>query len=204
MERAYRDSRINRIFEDSNEINRLLVPGTFMKKALKGELPLLQKAQGLQEELLMMMPEEPGDEALAQEKMLVRNAKKIGLLAAGMAAQRFGTKLEDEQEVLVNIANIANDVFAMESALLRSEKAVARDGEEKAQQKILYTEIYCQEAMERIEKEAKEILVASVGGDDQRMMLSALRKLTRYTPKNLIPKKREAAAKLNEALKYTV
>ncbi|SIT91390.1 acyl-CoA dehydrogenase family protein [Edaphobacillus lindanitolerans] len=204
VERAYRDSRINRIFEGTNEINRLLVPGTFMKKALKGELPLLQKAQGLQEELLMMMPEEPGDEALAQEKMLVRNAKKIGLLAAGMAAQRFGTKLEDEQEVLVNIANIANDVFAMESALLRSEKAVARDGEEKAQQKILYTEIYCQEAMERIEKEAKEILVASVGGDDQRMMLSALRKLTRYTPKNLIPKKREAAAKLNEALKYTV
>ncbi|MET3576376.1 acyl-CoA dehydrogenase family protein [Bhargavaea ullalensis] len=204
VERAYRDSRINRIFEGTNEINRLLVPGTFMKKALKGELPLLQKAQSLQEELLMMMPEEPGDEALAQEKMLVKNAKKIGLLAAGMAAQRFGTKLEEEQEVLVNIANIANDVFAMESSLLRSEKAVARDGEEKAQQKILYTEIFCQEAMERIEKEAKEILVASVGGDDQRMMLSALRKLTRYTPKNLIPKKREAAGKLNEAKKYTV
>ena len=204
VERAYRDSRINRIFEGTNEINRLLVPGTFLKKAMKGELPLLQKAQSLQEELLMMMPEEPGDEALAQEKILVKNAKKIGLLAAGMAAQRFGTKLEDEQEVLVNIANIANDVFAMESALLRTEKAIRRDGEEKARQKILYTEVFCQEAMQRIEQEAKEVLVASVEGDNQRMMLSALRKLTRYTPKNLIPLKREAADKLNEALKYTV
>ncbi|MGM9920256.1 MAG: acyl-CoA dehydrogenase family protein, partial [Bhargavaea sp.] len=132
VERAYRDSRINRIFEGTNEINRLLVPGTFLKKAMKGELPLLQKAQSLQEELLMMMPEEPGDEALAQEKILVKNAKKIGLLTAGMAAQRFGTKLEDEQEVLVNIANIANDIFAMESALLRSEKAIRRAGEEKS------------------------------------------------------------------------
>lgn len=81
IEKAYRDSRINRIFEGTNEINRLLVPGTFLKKALKGELPLLQKAQGLQEELMMMMPEEPSDEPLAQEKMLVRNAKKIGILA---------------------------------------------------------------------------------------------------------------------------
>ena len=111
VERIYRDSRINRIFEGTNEINRLLVPGTFMRKALKGELPLLEKAQGLQEELLMMMPEEIGDEALAQEKVLVKNAKKIGLLVAGLAAQRFGTKLEQEQEILVNIADIASNVF---------------------------------------------------------------------------------------------
>ena len=89
VERIYRDSRINRIFEGTNEINRLLVPGTFMKKALKGELPLLQKAQELQEELLMMMPEEIGDEALAQEKVLVKNAKKIGILAAGLSCTTF-------------------------------------------------------------------------------------------------------------------
>ena len=78
VERIYRDSRINRIFEGTNEINRLLVPGTFLKKAMKGELPLLQKAQSLQEELLMMMPEEIGEEPLAQEKVIVKNAKKIG------------------------------------------------------------------------------------------------------------------------------
>lgn len=204
VERIYRDSRINRIFEGTNEINRMLVPGTFMKKALKGELPLLEKAQNLQEELLMMMPEEVGDEALAQEKMLVKNAKKIGLLVAGLAAQTFGTKLETEQEVLVNIADIANNVFAMESALLRTEKAVARNGEEKEQQKILYTEIFCQEAFAEIEKDAKETLLAAVEGDNQRMMLSALRKLTRSTSYNIILKKREASVKLIDASKYIV
>ena len=204
VERIYRDSRINRIFEGTNEINRLLVPGTFMRKAMKGELPLLQEAQKLQEELLMMMPEEIGDEALAQEKVLVKNAKKIGLLVAGLAAQRFGMELEKEQEVLVNIADIASNVFGMESALLRTEKAIARNGEEKEQQKILYTEIYCQEAFEAIEKDAKETLLAAVEGDNQRMMLSALRKLTRSTPYNIIVKKREASVKLIDQAKYIV
>ncbi|MCZ8540362.1 acyl-CoA dehydrogenase family protein [Psychrobacillus psychrodurans] len=204
VERIYRDSRINRIFEGTNEINRLIVPGTFLKKAMKGELPLLQKAQGLQEELLMMMPEEVGTEALAQEKVLVANAKKIGILVAGLAAQRFGTKLEAEQEVLVNIANIANNLFAMESAVLRTEKAIGRDGEEKAAQKLLYTQIFTQEAFIEIEQAAKETLIASVDGDNQRMMISALRKLTRYTPYNVIEKKREASVKLIEAEKFVL
>ncbi|MEK3996107.1 acyl-CoA dehydrogenase family protein [Psychrobacillus sp. FSL K6-2365] len=204
VERIYRDSRINRIFEGTNEINRLIVPGTFLKKAMKGELPLLQKAQGLQEELLMMMPEEVGTEALAQEKVLVANAKKIGILVAGLAAQPFGTKLEAEQEVLVNIANIANNLFAMESAVLRTEKAIGRDGEEKAAQKLLYTQIFTQEAFIEIEQAAKETLIASVDGDNQRMMISALRKLTRYTPYNVIEKKREASVKLIEAEKYVL
>ncbi|TQR09305.1 acyl-CoA dehydrogenase family protein [Psychrobacillus soli] len=204
VERIYRDSRINRIFEGTNEINRLIVPGTFLKKAMKGELPLLQKAQSLQEELLMMMPEEVSDAPLAQEKVLVANAKKIGLLAAGLAAQRFGTKLEAEQEVLVNIANIANNLFAMESAVLRTEKAIGRDGVKKANQKLLYTQIFCQEAFEEIEKDAKETLIAYVEGDTLRMMLSALRKLTRYTPYNVITKKREASVKLIDAEKYIV
>lgn len=204
VERIYRDSRINRIFEGTNEINRLIVPGTFLKKAMKGELPLLQKAQSLQEELLMMMPEEVSDAPLAQEKVLVANAKKIGLLAAGLAAQRFGTKLEAEQEVLVNIANIANNIFAMESAVLRTEKAIDRGGVEKANQKLLYTQIFCQEAFDEIEKAAKETLIASVEGDNLRMMISALRKLTRYTPYNVIAKKREASVKLIEAEKFVV
>ena len=204
VERAYRDSRINRIFEGTNEINRMIVPGTFMKKALKGELPLLQQAQALQEELLMMMPEEISDEPLAQENVMVKNAKKIGLLVAGLAAQRYGTKLEDEQEVLVNIADIANNIFAMESALLRTEKAVAKNGAEKEQQKILYTEIFCQEAFALIERDAKETLYAAVDGDNQRMMVSALRKLTRSNPYNVIAKKREASVKLIDAAKYVV
>ncbi|MEK5077811.1 acyl-CoA dehydrogenase family protein [Solibacillus sp. FSL W7-1436] len=204
VERIYRDSRINRIFEGTNEINRMIVPGTFMKKALKGELPLLQVAQELQNELLMLMPEEIGQGALEQEKYLVKNAKKIAVLAAGAAAQRYGAKLDAEQELLVNIANIANQLYAMESAVIRTQKAIERDGEEKAAQKILYTQIFCQEAFAEIEKEAKETLIASVEGDDARMILSALRKLTRNNPYNLIPKKREAAAKLIEAEKYVV
>jgi alkylation response protein AidB-like acyl-CoA dehydrogenase len=204
VERIYRDSRINRIFEGTNEINRLLVPGTLLRKAMKGELPLLQKAQGLQEELLMMMPEEIEDAPLAQEKALVQNAKKIALLAAGLAAQRYGTKLESEQEVLVNIADIVNNLFAMESAVLRTEKAIQRVGVEKANQKLLYTQIFCQEAFESIEKDAKETLIAAVEGDNLRMMLSALRKLTRSTPYNVIAKKREASVKLIDAEKYIV
>ncbi|RFU63812.1 acyl-CoA dehydrogenase family protein [Peribacillus glennii] len=204
IERAYRDSRINRIFEGTNEINRLLVPGTFLKKAMKGELPLLQKAQALQEELMMMMPEEPGDEPLAQEKILVRNAKKIGLLAAGLAAQKFGTKLEQEQEILVNIADIASFAYAMESVVLRTEKAIAAAGLEKSQQKVLYTEIFCQEAFNQIEQHAKETLIASESGDTLRIMLSALRKLTRHSPINVIAKKREASVKIIETEKYAL
>lgn len=204
VERIYRDSRINRIFEGTNEINRLIVPGTFVKKAMKGELPLLQQAQSLQSELLSMFPEEISDEPLAQEKHLVKMAKKIALLAAGTAVQRFGAKLEQEQEILVNIANIANQLFAMESVVLRTEKALARDGFDKAAQKVLYTEIFVQEAFAEVEKEAKETIIGSVEGDDARMLISALRKLTRFTPYNLIAKKRQASVKLIAAEKYTV
>lgn len=204
VERIYRDSRINRIFEGTNEINRLLVPGTYLRKAMKGELPLLQKAQALQEELMTMMPEEISDEPLAQEAYLVKNAKKIGLLAAGLAAQKYGKALEAEQEVLVNIADIVSLAYAMESALLRTQKAVAKTGLEKNHQKVLYTQIFCQEAFNQIEGHAKETIIAVEGGDTLRMMLSALRKFTRYTPANLIPKKREAAGKLIIAEKFVV
>jgi alkylation response protein AidB-like acyl-CoA dehydrogenase len=204
IERLYRDSRINRIFEGTNEINRLLVPGTFVRKAMKGELPLFQKALQLQEELMMMMPEEPGDEPLAQEKYLVRNAKKIGLLAAGLAAQKFGKELEKEQEILVNIADIISNAYAMESAVLRTEKAIEKSGLEKNKQKLLYTQIFCQEAFNEIEQHAKETLVATETGDTLRMLVSALRKFTRHTPINVIAKKREASERLISAEKYLV
>jgi alkylation response protein AidB-like acyl-CoA dehydrogenase len=203
IERMYRDSRINRIFEGTNEINRLLVPGTYLRKAMKGELPLLQRAQALQEELMMLMPEEVGDEPLAQEKYLVKNAKKIGLMLAGLAAQKFGKALEKEQEILVNIADIVSNAYAMESAVLRTEKALEK-GAEKAKQKLLYTQIFCQEAFNEIEAHAKETLVATEQGDSLRMMLSALRKFTRHTPINVIAVKREASEKLVEAEKYVV
>ncbi|MBY0191131.1 acyl-CoA dehydrogenase family protein [Bacillus safensis] len=204
VERAYRDSRINRIFEGTNEINRLLVPGTFLKKAMKGELPLLQKAQTLQEELMMMMPEEPGDQPLDQEKYLLAHAKKIALMVAGMAAMKYGKALDKEQEILVNIADIVNEIFAAESAILRTEKAIAATGAEKNEQKLAYTQIFTQEAFLKIEAHAKESLIAMEEGDSLRMSLSALRKLTRFTPINVIAKKREAAKRIFEAEKYIV
>ncbi|MFE8702307.1 acyl-CoA dehydrogenase family protein [Cytobacillus sp. FJAT-54145] len=204
IERAYRDSRINRIFEGTNEINRLLVLGTYLRKAFKGELPLFQKAQALQEELMMLMPEEPGDEPLAQEKYLVKNAKKIGLLAAGLAVQKYGKAIEKEQELFANIADIVSNAYAMESVVLRTEKAIAKDGLEKSSQKLLYTQIFCQEAFNEIEAHAKETLVAVEQGDTLRMMMSALRKFTRHTPINVIAKKREAADRIIAAEKYVL
>lgn len=204
VERMYRDSRINRIFEGTNEINRLLVPGTFLRKAMKGELPLLQKAQEIQQEIMMLMPEEVGEGVLEQEKYLVKMAKKIGIISAGLAAQKFGMALEKEQEVLANIADIASLIYAMESSVLRTEKAIAASTEEKQSLKVLYTQVFCQEAFNEIEAHAKETIIATEEGDMLRIMLSALRKLTRHTPINVIAKKREVAAKIIEAGKYVL
>lgn len=204
IERIYRDSRINRIFEGTNEINRLLVPATFLRKALKGELPLLEKAQKLQGELMMLVPETPGDESLDQEKYLVKNAKKIGLLILGLALKKFDKALEREQEILVNIADIISNTYAMESVILRTEKAIRKVGNEKSQQKLLYTQIFCQEALTKIEQDAKETLITVEQGDSLRMMLSVLRKFTRFTPKNIISLKRKAASVLIDSERYTV
>ncbi|MFC0187580.1 acyl-CoA dehydrogenase family protein [Fictibacillus aquaticus] len=204
IEGMYRDSRINRIFEGTNEINRLLVPGTLVKKAMKQELPLIEKATSLQQELMMLMPVEVGTEPLDQEKYLVSMAKKVFLMTAGLAVQKFGPKLEQEQEVLANLADIISEVYAMESVVLRTEKAVNKSGLEKNSQKVLLTEVFCQEAFNRIEAHAKESIIAVEQGDMLRMMLSAMRKLTRHTPINVIKKKREIAAVLVEEERYIV
>lgn len=204
IERLYRDSRINRIFEGTNEINRLLVPGTYLRKALKGELPLLQKAQTLQEELMMLMPQEVGNEPLAQEKMLVQNGKKIALLLLGLAAQKYGKELEKEQEILVNISDMISNAYAMESTVLRTEKAISKTGTDQNSLKLKYTQVFCQEAFNRIEADAKETLIGVEQGDTLRVMLSSLRKLTRYTPINVISVKREIAKTLLEVEKFTV
>ncbi|WP_026688441.1 acyl-CoA dehydrogenase family protein [Alteribacter aurantiacus] len=204
VESMYRNSRINRIFEGTNEINRMLVPATIMRKAMKGELPLLEQAANLQEELMMMMPQEVGDEALEQEKYLLENAKKIFMMVAGTAAQKYGEKLQKEQEILANIADIVSDIFSIESCILRTEKAIGKDGLEKAKQKVLLTEVFTQEAINRIEAVAKESLVALEDGDSARTMLAILKKLTRHTPVNVVAKKREIAAPIIEAERYVL
>ncbi|PYZ92888.1 acyl-CoA dehydrogenase [Salipaludibacillus keqinensis] len=204
VESMYRNSRINRIFEGTNEINRMLVPATIMRKAMKGELALLEKAGGLQEELMMMMPQEVGDEPLEQEKYLLENAKKIFLMIAGTAAQKYGEKLQKEQEMLANVADLVNEIFNIESCILRTEKAMNKDGLEKADQKLLMTQVYSQEAFDRIEAIAKESLVALEDGDSLRTMLSILKKLTRHTPLNMIAKKRELATRVIAQEKYVL
>ncbi|MDN4072307.1 acyl-CoA dehydrogenase family protein [Fictibacillus terranigra] len=204
VEGMYRDARINRIFEGTNEINRLLVPGTLVRKAMKGELPLIEKATALQNELMMMMPQEVGTEPLEQEKYLVSMAKKVILMVAGLAVQKFGPKLENEQELLANVADMISEVYAMESVALRTEKAINRTSLERNTQKLLMTEVFCQESFNRIEAHAKESIIGVEEGDTLRMMLSALRKLTRHTPINVIKKKREIAAVVLEEERYVI
>jgi alkylation response protein AidB-like acyl-CoA dehydrogenase len=194
IEQMYRDSRINRIFEGTNEINRLLIPGTLVKKAMKGELPLLQAAQGLQAELMGLMPTMIDEsEPLAVEKDLLEKAKKLFLFAGGYAVQKYQLKLEQEQEVLANVADIISEIFAIESCILRAQKQLEKEGAEKAHLKLLMTKVYTHEAFARIEAIAKETLAAMEEGDVLKTQLSIFKKLTRYTPVNTVALKRELA-----------
>ncbi len=167
IENMYRDSRINRIFEGTNEINRLIIPATLMRKALKGELPFLQAAQDLQEELLTMMPYFPDEDApvLEAEEHYVENAKKIFLMVAGLATQKYGEKMQKEQELLRDLADIAIETFAMESALLRTKKAILKNGEENEQAKIDYTVAFIYDSMQKVDALARHALAAIEEGD---------------------------------------
>ncbi|KTR61713.1 acyl-CoA dehydrogenase [Exiguobacterium indicum] len=204
VENMYRDSRINRIFEGTNEINRLLVPGTLLKKAMKGELPLLAEAQRLQQEVMSFMPTEIGTAPLDRERHLLAMMKKIFLLTAGTAVQKYQDKLQGEQEILANTADIMSAIYALESAIVRTDKAIADKGIEKSELKVRYTEVFAQQAFEAVERDAKETLYAAASGDELRMLLSALKKFSRYQPINVIGTKRDIAKRLIESNKYTV
>ncbi|WP_018759528.1 acyl-CoA dehydrogenase family protein [Paenibacillus terrigena] len=202
IERIYRDSRINRIFEGTNEINRLLIPGTLLKKALKGELPLIQKAEALQSELLQLIPGQTFDGVLEQERHLLSMAKKIFLFAGGVAIQKVGTRIEAEQEILSSLADMMIQIYALESALLRAEKQVARSSEAESMNYIQMTQVFAQEAFERIESEAKITLSTLESGDILRTQLSILKKLTRNTPVNTTQLKRAIGARVIHGEKY--
>lgn len=204
IERMYRDSRINRIFEGTNEINRLLIPGTLVKRALKGELPLMEKARALQSDLLSLVPGQHFEGTLEQETHLLAMAKKIFLLVGAQAVQKYQTKLEQEQEVLSHLADMLISVYAMESALLRTRKLIDRSGEAKAKNAADMTSVFVHETMDRIEDWAKESLAALESGDMLRTQLSVLKKLTRRTPVNRIEIKRRIAARVVEAERYVL
>ncbi|MEB3101632.1 acyl-CoA dehydrogenase family protein [Ferviditalea candida] len=193
IERIYRDSRINRIFEGTNEINRLLIPGTLIKKALKGDLPLMQRAMGLQQELMQLTPSMPFEGLLEQESHLIGMAKKIFLMIGGQAVQKYQTKLENEQELLSLLADIMIQIFAMESAYIRTKKQIDRAGADKAENFIRMTQIAVHEAFDAVEAFAKEALSYMESGDMLRTQLSILKKLTRRTPVDTVGLKREVA-----------
>ena len=203
-EQAYRDSRINRIFEGTNEINRMLIPGMLMKRAMTGKLALLPAAQGLMDEILSpSMPSFDEDEAvLAAEMKLAQNAKKVALMTLGTAAQKYMMALADQQEILMGVADIVIDAYAMESAILRAQKLAASKGEEAAARYLDMTRVFCNDAVERIEANAKNMLAAMSEGDELRTLLAALRRFTKWTPVNTIAARQRIADEMIQANKY--
>ncbi len=204
-ERAYRDARINRIFEGTNEINRLLTTDMLLRRAVKGRLPLIPAARALKDELLAGPSlQEDEDEWLGAEKRLLANSKKVALLIAGMAMQKYMEALAEEQEIVGDISDIVMDVYAMESALLRTLKLIAQRGPEATSLQMDITRTYINDAVERIAARARRALAAIAEGDELRTYLGALRRLTRHTPINTVATRRRIADAMIEAGRYAL
>jgi len=203
-ERIYRDARINRIFEGTNEINRLLIPATLFRRALQGRLPLLIAAQRLMADLLSYSPgqDEAPNGPLGDQIRMLQLSKKIALMVSGAAVQKYRENLQGEQEMLGILADLTIELFAMESALLRALKSAAANGEKAAEAKFDMVKVYFNEAFNRIELLAKEALASMEEGDTLRTQLSALKKLTRSTPINTTRLRRTIAGRIIEAEGY--
>ncbi len=204
MDRAYRDARINRIFEGTNEINRMLTIDMLLKRAMKGKLDLMTPAMNVQKELTSI-PDFGADEdtaLFAKEKKLLANLKKAGLMISGAAVQKFMQKLSNEQEILMNLADMLIEVYVSESALLRTEKLVSLKGEEACQQQINMTNLYMHRAVDIAQKAGKEAIFAFAEGDEQRMMLLGLKRFTKVEPANLKEIRRSIASHISEKQAY--
>ena len=186
LERYYRDERINRIFEGTNEINRMIIPGMILKKALKGELPFLQAATAVAEEMTGLPSfEDPGEpEFLEEEGKLVANMKKVVLAVLGLAAQKFGADLKNHQEVLADSADIIMEAYACESGILRALKKAAVNGEDSAAAMADMLSLSVHDAMDRVAVLARNVLAATVEGDELRTYAAGLRRLTKHDPVN--------------------
>lgn len=203
ISKAYRDSRINRIYEGTNEINRLLTVDMILKRAMKGRLDIMGPAMSVQKELMSIPDFGSGDdEGFAKEKKLVSNFKKAILMTAGAAVQKLMMKIEGEQEILMNIADMAIETFNAESALLRAIKLTDQKGEDGCRFELDITRTCLYDAADRINKYGKDAINAFSEGDEQRMMLLGLKRFTRAEPFNSKDAKRRIADKLINDGKY--
>jgi len=203
-ERAYRDARINRIFEGTNEINRLIITGWLMKSAMSGKLPLMPAIKQLMDEVMAgPTPKEDREGPLAEEFNLLAAAKKLTLFAAGAATQRYMAKLADEQEVMAAIADSIIEVFAMESAILRAEKIASGKGSG-GEIAVAMARIYAAGAFEKIELASRKIIAAVAEGDMAKTQMTILRRLAKHDPADTIALRRQVAGHVIKAGKYAI
>ncbi len=205
VEKAYRDSRIARIYEGTNEINRLIIAGQFLRRAAKGENALFAAAKKLQEDMLSpSMPEELPDTLFAEDRAALTNCKKAIVAVLGTAALKYGKQASEQQEVLAAASDMIMDVFAMESAILRTEKLASVKGEANVALQVDATRVFASDAIQRVERNAKNAIASMAEGDDLRMMMGVLRRYMKSTPYNTVAARRRIADSIIEAGRYNL